>query len=77
MEPGRIPPISAECRRDDCDVGKMCAAEHGVVGYEDVAALEFALPNRGLFADAGGHATEVDGKVRGCKFVSIVLDEII
>ena len=37
----------------DGDVGEMGAAEHGMVGDEDVAAFELAFPDGGLFLDAG------------------------
>ena len=43
--------------------GQVYAAVHGVVGDEDVAALELAAPDLGLRPDAGAHAAEVDGEV--------------
>ena len=55
--------IGEERGRDDGDVGQVRAAVHGVVGDEDVAALELAAPDGGLGADAGTHAAEVDGEV--------------
>lgn len=45
----------------------MGSAELGMVGDEDVAALEFAFPDFGLGADAGRHAAEMDGEMRSWK----------
>ena len=44
----------------DCDVGEMGPAEFGVVGDNDIAGLELALPDFGLGSYTGGHAAEMN-----------------
>lgn len=37
-----------------------------MVGDEDIASFEFTGPDGGLFLDARGHTSEVDGEMRCC-----------
>lgn len=43
----------------------MCPSKFGVIGYDDIATLEFAFPDLGLCAYAGRHTTKMNGKMGG------------
>ena len=63
--------VARKCRSYTRNVRKMGATEHGVVGNEDVATLQLAFPDCGLFADAGRHATKMDRQMWGWTMVNI------
>lgn len=49
--------VVAEGWGDDGDIGQMSSAVRGMVGDQDIAALQLTTPDFGLFFDASGHAT--------------------